>query len=761
MQPSLWLQIKETVALAAELDPGERERFLDQHCQSPEARSEVASLLRALDEVGSAYEDPWGVAQEAVPAEPLDVGTRIGDYRLLRPLGEGGMGQVYLAQQEEPIERRVAIKLLRSGLGSIGVVQRFEAERQTLARMTHRNVARVFDAGRHGTRPFFVMEVIEGRPIDQFCDEERLAIDLRLRLFVDVCRGVEHAHRKGVIHRDLKPSNVLVVMEDDETVPKIIDFGIAKATHSEGGDIGLTAHGQWLGTPDYMSPEQAAGAAGAIDVRSDVYALGVLLHKLLTGFVPLDSRQLRREEGLEAWLRSLQRDDPPPPSRRVAGLPSDRRSEIAELHGTDPETLVERLQGDLDAIVGKALARDPEERYGSPAALAEDLERSLRHEPVKARPATLGYRLRKAVRRHRLAFGIAALLVLAIVGAVVGTGLGLVRARQAEQVATEEARRAQTEAATANRVKGFLRDLFEASDTEEATNPGGLTLRGVLDRGAARLDQLEDEPRVRAELAMLLGNAYNSQAIFDPALDHYRRALSIYEQLDEPLLVADAASNLGVAFNRMGRYDEAREQLGRALNLHREGLPANHIDLAETLHNLGTVEKNLELYDRALVTLEQALAIKLSVLEKDDVSVSHTHGSMGLVLHALEDYDRARIHHERSLEILEAHLAPQHPLIAYSLNNLGMTHAAQDDLVTARGLFERALAIDEATYGADHLNVGIGLFNLGYLEMEKGDCTRALGHFSRTRAILDHYFEPDHKRIQVVDGLIASLRATC
>ncbi|MDX1385249.1 MAG: serine/threonine-protein kinase, partial [Thermoanaerobaculia bacterium] len=389
------------------------------------------------------------------PAPP-----EIDGYRLLQRIGKGGMGEVWEAEQLEPIRRRVALKLIKPGMDTEQVIVRFEAERQALALMSHSAIARVLDAGATpGGRPYFVMELVRGEPITRFCDRHRLTIHDRLELFLKVCDGVQHAHQNAVIHRDVKPSNVLVTYQDDRPVPKIIDFGIAKAVAGRLADRTLfTRFGEFLGTPEYMSPEQLAGKDD-VDTRTDVYALGVMLYELLAGTLPHDASRLR-ELGPEDLRRRLLESEPPRPSTRLSRLGAESDT-AATNRSTEPRRLVSLLEGDLDWIVGKAMEKDRVRRYASVSELAADVRRHLDDEPVLAGAPGAGYRLGKFARRHRGPLLAAGLVVLVLLGGILGTTLGLLRARA-------EAREARTQAAIAQAVNAFLNDdLLAAVSPEE------------------------------------------------------------------------------------------------------------------------------------------------------------------------------------------------------------------------------------------------------------------------------------------------------
>jgi serine/threonine protein kinase len=413
VNPEQWQRVKEIVGAALQLGPEERGAFLDEAClQDGKLRAEVESLLAAHADAGGLSENPWG----ATVAEASSASQIVGPYHLVRRLGVGGMGQVWLAEQLEPVRRRVALKLIKAGMYEASVIHRFQAERQSLAIMDHPAIAKVFDAGTTSAgQPYFAMEYVDGPAITDYCDRKKLRIRERLRLFLQVCNGVEHAHQKAIIHRDLKPSNILVAEVDGKPTPRIIDFGLAKATvpHAA-GEILFTHMGAFLGTPGYMSPGQADPGLQDVDTRTDVYSLGVVLYELLTGSLPFDVTDWKRRR-LDDVLRHLREVDPEPPSTKVSKNPNSSTAR-AEARGTEAGPLATSLRGDLDCITMKALEKDRERRYGTPSTLAVDIERYLENRPIEARPAAAVYRLLKYVRRHTagvaVTSGVAALLLV-------------------------------------------------------------------------------------------------------------------------------------------------------------------------------------------------------------------------------------------------------------------------------------------------------------------------------------------------------------
>jgi len=585
--------LEEVFHAALELSSEDARRtFLEQACAGDPARMQrVEALLAAHSSNDDFLEQPIVRPAEVVDAGP---GDHIGPYKLLQQIGEGGMGVVFMAEQERPVRRKVALKIIKLGMDTKQVIARFEAERQALALMEHPNIARVLDAGAtESGRPYFVMELVRGVAINEYCDKHQLATRERLALIMDTCRAVQHAHQKGIIHRDIKPGNVLVTSHDGSPVVKIIDFGVAKATNQKLTEKTLfTEFRQFIGTPEYMSPEQAEMSGLDVDTRTDIYALGVLLYQLLTGSTPFDPTTLRNAEYAE-MTRMIREDEPLTPSTRLSKL-GPALGEFARTRSSEPGALVKLLRGDLDWIVMKAIAKDRTRRYDSASALADDVARHLRNEPVLAGPPSAIYRTTKLFQRNR---GLILAGTVAALGLLIGAGMALSGYFAAK-----------AEAERSNRISATLTSMLAVAGNAEALE---VEVATVLD--TAREVFGDDHATVAATLSVMASQLRNAG---DPrgAEELYLEALEIYRSAygDDHRSVGQTLASLGLIQRLNGDEDAAEVSLRESLRI--EDLQPGpgslasctaRRELAQLLGASGRPQEAEALLQEALVVLEK------------------------------------------------------------------------------------------------------------------------------------------------------------
>jgi len=698
---------------ASALGKDERAAYLDEVCDAdPMMRAEVEEMLAADREAGAWLERPEGLWPSPSDDEIGETEPEvIGPYRLIEKLGSGGMGVVYLAEQNEPVHRQVALKLIKAGMDTEQVVARFEMERQALAMMEHPGIARVLDAGATDDgRPFFVMEVVRGTPITTFCDSAELTIDQRLELFSRVCDALQHAHQKGIIHRDIKPSNVLVESRDGEVVPKIIDFGIAKATDPRLIDGSQqTALGQVIGTPEYMSPEQAELSVQDIDTRTDIYSMGVLLYVLLSGSLPFSSKDLR-SGGFGILQRSLLEDEPPKPSTRVSSV-----DESGIDCGIDSRVLVRKLRGDLDWIVMKAIDRVPDRRYQSASELAADVRRYLADEPVLASAPGTAYKLRKFVRRHRVAVTGVVAGILLLLGGVVATTSQAIRATRAE-------REARLQAALAADVNEFLVSMLAEADP--ANHPAGreVTVVEALDQAAAMVEVGDRSPRLEAEVRAVVGETYYSLSRHEEAELQTRAALEILRTLDrlDPVEVARLENQLGAILVDRGDTEGASLSFEAARDIFAAAGVSHVLDWAGAVRNLADVAKVNGDLETAAELCKQALDAARTV----DGDLARTAQASALI--QLGDLDLERMDVETAerriregLTLQRTVLGELHPTVADSLRRLAMVLSEKGQFEEADALFHASLETIRSVYGEGHIRVAVSLQNFGFHLLKK------------------------------------------
>jgi serine/threonine protein kinase/tetratricopeptide (TPR) repeat protein len=696
--------------------------------------AELAERIRDLFPAVIAMERPH-VAAMLDPAPSAErIGATIGRYKLLERIGEGGFGVVYMAEQLHPVRRKVALKVVKPGMDSRQVLARFDAERQALAIMDHPNIAKVFDGGvTDSGRPYFVMELVKGEPITSYCDANHLAPRQRLELFVQVCDAVQHAHQKGIIHRDIKPTNVLVSMHDTTPVVKVIDFGVAKALGQELTERTLfTGFAQLLGTPLYMSPEQAGQSGLDVDTRSDIYSLGVLLYELLTGTTPFDKERFRKAAQDEI-RRIIREEEPPRPSTRLIESKNSLASISAQRH-TEPAKLTKLVRGDLDWIVMKALEKDRSRRYETANGLARDVERYLHDEAVQACPPSAAYRLRKFARRNKGPVLAATVVLLTLVGGIVGTTIGLVRATRAEALArtrlanerdareqADAARKeavagrqaAQTEAAKAVAVSSLLQEMLSSAHPDAAKG-ANFTVRELLDQFSTGLsDQLQDQPEVEATLRQIIGSAYTRLRLPDKAEPHLRRSLLLNRQIfgEDHVKYADSLRHLARNLWVKASSNEVERLARQALAIYHNG---NHP--AGELEARWLLVLNLCGESRP----EEAETIAEEALQHAREHRLENHSDFPNMLHHLSYIKNGKGDNASALrlarESTEIHLrihGEMHHETGWGWFYFGIAHKSDGNLREAESCLRKSLGIFRKSFAAgDARNVGRAVVEL-------------------------------------------------
>lgn len=720
-------------------------------------------------------------------------GATIGAFKLLERLGEGGFGEVFAAEQSEPIRRRVAVKIIKPGMDSRAVVARFEAERQALAMMDHPNIARVLDGGTTpGGRPYFVMELVRGVPITAYCEENRLSPRERIELMVPVCRAIQHAHQKGIIHRDIKPGNVLVTILDGKAVPKVIDFGIAKAiagTNTLTDKTIYTAFRQFIGTPAYMSPEQILQSGVDVDTRSDVYALGVLMYELLSGSPPFDTEILLKE-GLERMQQVVREQDPPKPSTRVMTMDAGRRTSIAAARRLQPEKLGGVLRGELDWMVMKAVEKDRNRRYQSPMEFAEDLQRFLVGDAVKASPPSGWYRARKFVRRYRVPItGVGAVTAALMVGFVAFAWQARIANRERD-IAVEAQRAEAAERAKASIIADFMSETLRGAGPSVARGRDATMLKEMMRNAAERIERgdLAVHPEAELKLRSTIGNTYRAIASYDdaqrvlgPAVDLSRRTYAG----DHPA-IATALLDVAELLVEKGDFASAKPVATEALEMSRRLEPDGSAHLARALGALAAVVHPLgdpvaaeslareaiailrtlsprprEALPNALEALSgilrdqgkradaealvrESLAIRRAAAPGDDPGVAIALGNLATLRTDQHDLDGGEALASESLEMLRRLYKDGHSVLATALNGAGFRRQMRGDFVEAERYYREALAMRRALYSGDHPNIAIDLTNIGLVLQDRGDLDGAESHLREALAMQRRLFPGDN-----------------
>lgn len=713
MTPEKWERVKELFEAIINSSEAEREAiFL--LAEVDEVREELNRLLAEQDRLGSFLSKP-ALVDERTQEPPLVLGTSIGRYRLSQKIGEGGMGEVWMAEQTDPVRRRVALKIIRTGMSSREVVTRFLSERQALALMDHPSIAKVLDAGStEEGAPYFVMEYVAGIPITAHCDQHRLTLRDRLSLFMLVCEGVQHAHQKAIIHRDLKPSNILVTEIDGKPTAKIIDFGVAKALSQRLTDETLyTRIGAVIGTLEYMSPEQALSSGEDIDTRSDVYSLGVVFYELLSGEPPLRSKRIAFDE----FLRRLRNDDAPRPSTRIRTVDPQTGTALAAARRTEPKTLANELRGELDWIALKALEKDRNRRYSSPTDFASDIGRYLNNETVSAVPPSSVYRVKKFAYRYRTVLSTIASFVLVL---ALATAFSI-----------RETVRASREAAVSQAINNFLRNdvLAQADPSNQAKGQldPNLTVRSALARAAQGISgKFATQPEVEAGLRETIGQSYAALYQYRSALEQFQRAAEIYKHIDgdESPKTLKVMTEVGQA-NLFIDPEGAASVLTRTLQIERKVLGPENPDYINTLSALAWADGRLGKREDANKQFKQVLELQKRILGPDNPeTLSTMHDLAGSYWH-LGRNEEAESLYRQTLEIQVRLFGRENPGALQTMDDLSNPIWAQGRRAEAESLLKDAFEIEHRVLGDEHGTTQDTLETLAEYYMADGQWTLA------------------------------------
>src|SRR5713101_845463 len=751
MEPERWQKIERLCYSALNEEKSARAAFLEQACAGDEALRRAVELLLAQHEKDDDFlevpamevaakdlardqqDDTSRLASPSVPTETAaDLASAeklsFGPYRLLQRLGEGGMGEVWLAEQSKPVRRRVALKLIKAGMDTREVVARFDSERQALALMDHPAIAKVFDAGSTPEgRPYFVMEYVAGIPITAYCDKHRMTTRQRMELFIQVCEGVQHAHQKAIIHRDLKPSNILVSEVDGKPMPRIIDFGLAKATSQRLTDGSMyTRVGTLMGTLEYMSPEQADSAGEDIDTRTDVYSLGVVLYQLLVGALPLDLKKLAYEE----ILHRLREKEVPEPSSRILMEGGDSAI-TAKNRGTDAPSLTRQLRGDPDAVVLKALEKDRKRRYGSPSELAADLGRYLRNEPVSAHTPSAAYRTRKYIRRHRLGVAVAMGLIAMLAAFAVAQRVQLQRTRLERDRAT--------------RITDFMTGMFTVSDPSEQRG-NSITAREILDKASNDIKTgLAKDPETQAQMMHVMGDVYEKLGLYPRAQALQQQSMEIRQRVLGPEHpdTLTSMNDLATDLDDSGHYAEAEKLEREALDISRRVLGPEHPDTLMLMSNLGNTLWQEGHYREAEKLNRETLGIQRRVLGPEHPG---TLRSMNNLATDLDDSDpEAEKLFRETLDIKRRVLGPEHPDTLLAMSNLAYVLGDKGRYAEAEKLHRETVDLRRRVLGPEHPDILKSMTNLAIVLSREGRNAEAEKLEREELDISRRVLGPEHK----------------
>ncbi len=745
-------------------EAGARAEYLSANAPDSEQRARIERLLAAHAAAGGFLEQPSaegdfeatrtaGDATRTAVTSDDSPGTVIaGKYKLLQQIGEGGMGTVWMADQTEPIKRRIAVKLIRVDRGSSAtILARFEAERQAIALMDHPHIAKLLDAGTTDAgQPYFIMELVKGIPLTEFCDAHKLSVQQRLGLFQQICSAVQHAHQKGIIHRDLKPTNILVESHDGKPVPKVIDFGLAKATSG----LQLTEHslftafGSVMGTPLYMAPEQASFNAIDVDTRADIYALGVILYELLTGTTPL-TRDTAKKAALDEMLKLVREQEAPPPSSRLSS--ADALPSVAANRQTEPAKLGRFVKGELDWIVLKALSKERDRRYETANGFAKDIERFLNHEPVQAGPVGAAYKLRKFVRRNRGQVIAASLVLSVLLAGMAGTTWGLIEAKKQERLAVA------AQQAEADRAEGERLAKLEAQANEKLAGERLVQVEAERKKAdAAKVEAQAKEAEANAVVKFFedqvfaaarpknqaggLGAGVTLRAAVVASVPALEKGFA-----EQPLVEARLRNALGLTFHYLAEHEQARDQFERARALSTQHRGPDHPNTLKIMNNLANSYDALNRPADALKLREETLAIRKRVLPQDHPDTLSSMHNLALSYSDLNRPADALKLREETLAIQRRVLPPDHPDTLLSMNNLALSYSDLNRPADALKLHEETLAIRRRVLPHDHPGTLRSVFNLANSYEALNRPADALKLREEVLAIMKRVLPPDHR----------------